>query len=103
MKGELPQKCEGRVVAIKDGELVDVYHDEVRAFEDVATRYGFVHLLMKGVEEFEEPVDIPAYVLGLMGARLPRGWKMPSSTCAIRPDRATSRLGSPTPRISTGP
>ncbi|BBE42088.1 hypothetical protein NAS2_0699 [Conexivisphaera calida] len=71
MKDELLQRYRGKAVAIKDGELVGVHEDEVRAFEDVVKRYGFMPapVLIRRAVEVEEPVDIPAYVNGLMDAR----------------------------------
>ncbi|MGC9117246.1 MAG: hypothetical protein ACP5ID_06610 [Conexivisphaera sp.] len=69
MKDELLRKYRDKVVAIKDGELVGVYENEVRAYEDVVRKHCLVPVLMKRVREVEETADMSAYVHGLVNAR----------------------------------
>jgi len=70
MRAELLEKYRGKVVAIKDGELVGVYDSEEDAFRDVVERYGLVPVLIKRVTEEEKPVDMPSLVYGLLRVEL---------------------------------
>jgi len=70
MREELLKKYRGKVVAIKDGELVGVYDSEEEAFRDVVEKYGLVPVLIKRVVEREKPEEIPSYTYGLLGVVL---------------------------------
>jgi len=70
MKGELLEKYRGKVVAIKDGELVGVYDSVEDAFRDIVERYGLVPVLIKRVTEEEKPEEMPSYTYGLLSAVL---------------------------------
>ena len=68
MKGELLEKYEGRVVAIKDGRVVGVYESEAEALEDVVKRFGLTPVLIKRVTREERPEELPSYIYGLLTA-----------------------------------
>jgi len=70
MKGELLEKYRGKVVAIKDGELVGIYDSVEDAFRDIVERYGLVPVLIKRVVEEEKPEEIPSYTYGLISVVL---------------------------------
>jgi len=70
MRGELLEKYRGRVVAIKDGELVGVYDSEEEAFRDIVEKYGLVPALIKRVTEKEKPEEMPSYTYGLLNVVL---------------------------------
>ena len=54
MKHDLLKKYRNKVVAIKDGEVVGIYDDEMNAFEDMVRRYGLVPMFLRRVRETDE-------------------------------------------------
>ncbi len=68
MKEELLRKYEGKVVVIKDGQVIGVYDSEEEAFRDVVERFGPIPVLIKRVTREERVEHIPAYTYGLLTA-----------------------------------
>lgn len=66
MKDMLLRKYEGKVVVIRNGEVIGVYDSEEEAFKSVVEKYGPVPVLIKRVVRKEEPEHLPSYTYGLL-------------------------------------
>jgi hypothetical protein len=70
MKENLLKEHEGKVVAIKDGELIGIYNSEEEAFKDVVEKYGVIPVLIKRITREEKLEQLPSYTYGLLSVTM---------------------------------
>ena len=66
MKEELLKNYEGKVVVIKNGELIGVYESEAETLQAALDKFGLEPVLIKRVLRKERPEEMPAYTFGLV-------------------------------------
>ncbi|RLG02856.1 MAG: hypothetical protein DRN61_05750 [Thaumarchaeota archaeon] len=66
MKEELLKNYEGKVVVIRNGELIGVYESEAEALQAALDKFGLEPVLIKRVLRKERPEEMPAYTFGLV-------------------------------------
>ena len=70
MKEKLLKENEGKVVAIKDSNIIGIYDSEEEAFKNVVENYGFVPVLIKRIVREEKPENLPSYTYGLLSVTM---------------------------------
>ncbi len=69
---ELLAKHRHQFVVVKGSELIGAFSTDEEAITEGARRFGLESFLVRKVEESEEPINIPALTLGILGANTPR-------------------------------